>query len=118
LNQARGANLTAFVESVRDQLEQVEVDRIRTGNPALFSVRDFDLELTVVAKDDTKGTSGVKAEVVTADVEEQLSHEVTQKIVLHMTLAPPETMTIQESTEPISPEGAEKRPTVKLENHK
>jgi hypothetical protein len=118
VKQAKGADLTAFVESVKRQLERVESDRVKAGDPALFGVKDFDLELTVVAKEDTKGTSGVKAEVVTADMEEQLSHEVSQKIVLHMTLAPPQTITIQESKEPISVEGAERLPTVKLETHK
>jgi Trypsin-co-occurring domain 2 len=94
-DRAQGANLTSFVESVKSQLEKVESDRVRNGSPALFKLRDFDLELTVIAKDDTKGTAGVKAEVVTANMEQQLSHEVGQKIVLHMILAPDETITLR-----------------------
>jgi hypothetical protein len=49
---------------------------------------------------------------------QELSHEVSQKIILHMGLAPPETITIQEAPEPISTEGAERRPTKKLEKGK
>ena len=114
--QMQGVDLTTFVESVKRQLEKVESDRVSAGDPALFNVRDFDLELTLVAKEDTKGTSGVKAEVVTADMEEQLSHEVSQKVVLHMTLAAPQTITIEGSPEPIPLQGAERRPTVRLKD--
>jgi len=73
IEQAHGADVTAFVESVKSQLEKVEADRVRNGELALFKVKDFDLEMTVIAKNDTRGTAGVKAEVVTANMEQQLT---------------------------------------------
>lgn len=109
-----GADLTAFVESVKSQLEKVEVDRVKRGDPALFTVKGFDLELIVVAKNESKGSAGVKAEVVTADMQQQLSREVSQKIILHMMLATPEAISIKASSEPISSDKAEDLGIVKL----
>jgi biopolymer transport protein ExbB/TolQ len=108
-----GLGLTEYVESVRKDLERVEADRIKNGDPALFIVKDFDLDLNVVVKMSEKGTGKLESEVVTAGMEKALSRELTQKITLHMALAGPQNLDIPAAPTPLSTDdNTERLPTV------
>jgi hypothetical protein len=110
---ARGLGLTEYVESVRKDLERVEADRIKSGDPALFVIKDFDLELNVVVKTSDKGKGEFQSEVVTAGMEKELSRELTQKIILHMALAGPQNLRIAVAPKPLSTDDqTERLPTV------
>jgi Trypsin-co-occurring domain 2 len=86
--EAQGLGLQQVVEGLQNELENTELARINKARPAIFQLKDFDIELQVVAKVNDKISGKVEYQVVTAETEHEFGREATHKVTLHMGLAP------------------------------
>lgn len=100
--------LDSVVNDLRDELESAELHRLKDGKPALFEVKDVDLELEVVAKSSNKLTGKVEYEVVTAEMEREIGKEATHKVTLHLELAPQAALQGVTTDPTLTSEGAKK----------
>jgi hypothetical protein len=102
-----------LVNRLRGELEQMEEDRLSSGKPALFQVRNFDLELDFVIKSSQKQHGKIEYEVVTAEMEREFGNERTHKLTLHMELIPAQIIRSTSPTAGLSLNGAEELPALK-----
>ncbi len=90
INQEGGLGLQTLVNQLRSELENMELARTTSGD--FFKLKDFDLELEFVVKRSSKETGKLEYQVVTAEMERELGSERTNKVTLHMEMAPKQTI--------------------------
>ncbi len=78
-----------LVQQVRAELEAMDRGRVERGDPGIFALDSFDLELQFVAKQSMGANLGVELQVVTIGGDSQLATEEVQKITLHLKPLPP-----------------------------
>jgi hypothetical protein len=75
-----------LAEKVRADLETLAVTT--SGQQPLFKLKNFDLEITFVAKRSGKNKAEITPEVVTVGSEEEQNREGTHKVTLHFEVLP------------------------------
>jgi len=76
--------ITQLVRDVKQELAQMENERIGHNETALFEVTNFDLEISFMVQASAEQQGGVQYHVVTADSRIQNGMEKIQKLTLHM----------------------------------
>jgi Trypsin-co-occurring domain 2 len=88
-----------LVENVKNDLEQIDIDRIKQNKAALFNVKTFDLEINFIAKKTNSSDAKFDYQVVTLGGGEEVSQEQVQKIMLHFeAVAPDKTIKVKADT--------------------
>ena len=83
-NADQNLGIGSLIKHVRDELSASAKARTDAGEPALFRVKDFDLEVHFTVKASASAKEGVEFQVLTANSESQTDLEKVQKITLHM----------------------------------
>jgi|SRR6185503_15590608 len=83
-NADQNLGIGSLIKRVRDELSDSAKARTDAGQPALFRVKDFDLEVHFTVKASSSAKEGVEFQVLTANSESQTDLEKVQKITLHM----------------------------------
>jgi hypothetical protein len=83
-----------LIEKVHTELADAELELRKTGAPALFTVKSFDLEISFVAKAEVGG----KLKLVADEAAVKSAGEKAQKIVLHLEVKQPEKFSTPPST--------------------
>jgi len=78
-----------LITQVKSELAQMEQDRRKKGDAALFEVKDFDLEISFVVHKHVSAKGEVSYHLVTVGGEVQSAFERAQKVTLHLTTLPP-----------------------------
>jgi hypothetical protein len=78
-----------LVEKVRSELAETEQARLDRRAPSVFQLKDFDLEVKFVIKEEMKQAGKIEYSVITVDNETSYSAEKVQTIKLHMSVMPP-----------------------------
>jgi len=73
-----------LVSDVKAELYQLEVERIEKKEAPLFAIKQFDLEISFVARASSQQKGVIEYQVVTAESEIQTGIEKVQKLTLHM----------------------------------
>jgi hypothetical protein len=77
------------VRKLRSELGQLEAQRQASGDAAIFRVKDIDVELGFVIKADQSNKGEIHFEAVTVGGDQSTSLARSDKITLHMEIAPP-----------------------------
>jgi hypothetical protein len=105
-NKEEGLGVKDLIENVKKELVETEKNRLAANEPALFEIKDFDLEINFVVSTRRTLTGQLEYKVVTVGDETQVSSERVQKITLHMTAIPPNIQKEKASESPLNTEGA------------
>lgn len=81
--------ISDLIDSVRKELALSEEGRIKRGEPALFTVDKFDLDIKFVVNKSTSNSGKMELSVVTLDGGKTESSELVQTIHLEMKAIPP-----------------------------
>ena len=85
----RSLGIKELIDSVRHELELAEDGRIKRGDPPLFEVKDFDMEIKFVVNKSLSNSGKLELSVVTLDGGKTESSELVQTIHLHMNVSAP-----------------------------
>jgi len=96
-NAENGIGIPAFVNQVRDELIASDIQREQNGQPALFTAKSVDLEVAFVVKRSYGVGSRASLQVVDVDTKREVSSEKTQKMILHLDVQPPVSLSIPPS---------------------
>jgi hypothetical protein len=94
--------VTTLILHLRDELELLEQQRLKSGKESTFRIKDFDLEVNFVVKVKGNQKNGLNYEIVTAGTGHEFSRERSDKITLHMEILPPEPIFIPPSNARLS----------------
>jgi hypothetical protein len=92
--------VTELIQQVKKELVEMEEKRVQTKEAPLFVVKEFELEVNFVVKENYNQKGDFDFKVVTVGNETDLGTEKTQKITLRMTTILPEQQTSQATDEP------------------
>ena len=81
---AQGLQLKTLIRQVKTELQQADMEAIKNGEPALFQLKDFELDVNVVAKGSITGN----AQIVTVGSSAEVSSERVQRIHLRWVVDP------------------------------
>ena len=79
-----GLQLKTLIRQVKTELQQADMEAIEKGEPALFQLKDFELDVNVVAKGSISGN----AQIVTVGSSAEVSSERVQRIHLRWVVDP------------------------------
>ena len=80
----RTLGIKQLVADVKSELYQLETERIEKKEAPLFAIKQFDLEISFVARANSRQKGVVEYQILTADSEVQTGAEKIQKLTLHM----------------------------------
>lgn len=89
-NPSSKLGIKELINKVRSELVETNIQLLKEDKPALFEVREFELELNFVIKESTNDKAGFEFNAVTVGSDTEFSSEKLQKITLKMTAVPPE----------------------------
>ncbi len=110
-SRGRGAKNSVDVD-INDVIEQVELSlrageekRIAAKQERLFEVKSFDLEINFVVKTNQSRSGGLETRFIAVSADSQIATERTQKIMLHMDVAPQRISEVPAKSLPIETNG-------------
>jgi hypothetical protein len=77
-----------LVARVREELETLDADRRSAGKPALFALKEMELELQFTAVKRIDGTGGIDLKVISVGGSKGIESTAAQKINLRFALDP------------------------------
>lgn len=80
----RTLGIKQLISDVKAELYQLETERIEKKEAPLFAIKQFDLEISFVARANSRQKGGIEYQVVTADSEIETGIEKVQKLTLHL----------------------------------
>ena len=78
-----------LVQRVKSELVQLEEERLKSNQPALFELSEFKLEIKFVVSEKTTTSGKVEYEVVTVGGDQTFSAEKVQTITINMKASTP-----------------------------
>jgi hypothetical protein len=79
------------VRQVKRELQEADRERLDSGEPALFEVQSFDLELHFVVEQKSSAGVGLEPKLILVNKSSEISAQTVQTIKIHMVAAAPET---------------------------
>lgn len=75
-------NLAELITTIRDELEQLDKNRVAVGREALFRLSSLELELNFVVEENSAAKGGIDLKVVSLGADLGVRREQVQKVVL------------------------------------
>lgn len=106
---AGSLGIAPLIAKVRQELAESEIMRIKQGDPPLFKVTEFDMEINFVVRSAASVEGGINVQVVTAGAEQSFASETVHKLRLHMVVPKDDTVhNVPGSTPPKQPQSTER----------
>jgi len=86
-----GLQLKTLIRQVKKELQDADLEAVRSNEPALFELKQFDLDVNIVAS----GKTAADAKVLAVGSNVEVSRERVQHIHLVWTAARPEAVIVQ-----------------------
>jgi Trypsin-co-occurring domain 2 len=83
----RELGVREMIRSVKQELQDADKEMRDNREVALFELKEFDLEISFVARASSTAKSGFDYQVLTVDTEKQAGSEKVQKLHLHFVVA-------------------------------
>jgi len=80
----RTLGLQEFINDLKTEMANLEAERVKKNESAVFDISGFDLEISFVVRTSSQQKAAVEYQIVTAESQIQQGMERVQKLTLHM----------------------------------
>ena len=80
----RTLGLQEFINDLKTEMANLEAERLKKNETAVFDISGFDLEISFVVRTSSQQKAGVEYQIVTAESQIQQGMERVQKLTLHL----------------------------------